>query len=472
MSSPYRLIKAVLMIILIVGVCGLGLAEEKKAKEPVRTIDGYRGISFDLGQRSKYGSKYSGGLGTYTAKHCPLAVYASEVKKTFFVYGGTTKADAKHLLAMVSFYDHQTKQVPRPIVVHDKQGVDDPHDNPSIQIDETGRLWVFVSGRGRKRPGHIYRSRIPYDIESFEHVSEGEFTYPQPWWIKDRGFVFLFTKYTGVRELYWNFSDSSGKTWEKDQKLAGMGGHYQISNERDGKIITAFNMHPGGTPDKRTNLYYVETDDNGKTWKTASGKVIKTPMVDPACEALIHDYRSEKKLVYMKDIGFDAKGNPVVLYVTSRSHQPGPESGPRTWNIAHWSGDKWNIRKVTTSTHNYDMGSLYIENDKSWRIIAPTEVGPQKHGTGGEVAMWLSIDQGLTWKKTRDVTQKSTYNHGYVRRPVNAQSDFYGFWADGNPDGLSESRLYYTDKSGSQVWQFPYTMEGSSASPTPVYPKK
>lgn len=202
----------------------------------VRRIDGYRGIWFDLGQKSEFGSKYSGGLGTYTAKHCPLAVYAPEADKTFFVYGGTTQRDERHLLAMVSFYDHKTKQVPKPVVVHDKQGVDDPHDNPSIQIDEAGHLWVYVSGRGTKRPGHVYRSRNPYDIDSFEHVTEREFTYPQPWWLEQKGFLFLFTKYTGVRELYWSMSDADGTNWTEDRKLAGMGGHYQVSNEQNGKV--------------------------------------------------------------------------------------------------------------------------------------------------------------------------------------------------------------------------------------------
>ena len=77
-------------------------------------IDGYKGIWFTLGQFSEYGDKYSGGLGTYTAKHRPLAIYAPEVKKTFFVYGGTTAADEKHLLCMISFYDHKTKMIPKP----------------------------------------------------------------------------------------------------------------------------------------------------------------------------------------------------------------------------------------------------------------------------------------------------------------------------------------------------------------------
>lgn len=56
-------------------------------------MDGYKGIWFTLGQFSEYGDKYSGGLGTYTAKHIPLSIYSPEADKTFFVYGGTTGSD-------------------------------------------------------------------------------------------------------------------------------------------------------------------------------------------------------------------------------------------------------------------------------------------------------------------------------------------------------------------------------------------
>ncbi|MDT8389117.1 MAG: BNR-4 repeat-containing protein [Lentisphaeria bacterium] len=436
----------------------------------VERIDGYRGIWFDLGQKSEFGSKYSGGLGTYTAKHHPLAVYAPAVEKTFFVYGGTTEKDERHLLAMAAYYDHQTGQVPKPVVVHDKRDVDDPHDNPSIQIDGKGYLWVYVSGRGHKRPGHVYRSGEPYDIESFRHVSEREFTYPQPWWIEKRGFLFLFTKYTGVRELYWSVSDAEGGNWTQDRKLAGMGGHYQVSNEKDGKVITAFNMHPKGNVDQRTNLYFVQTDDGGKTWHTAAGEIVETPLTNPDCPALVRDYRSEKRLVYMKDIGFDGKGNPVILYLTSGSHQPGPKGAPRTWTIAHWTAGDWAFREITTSTHNYDMGSLYMEPDGTWRVIGPTEPGPRKHGTGGEIAVWCSQDEGKTWKKTREVTQNSPLNHGYVRRPRNAHPDFYGFWADGDPDTISESRLYFTNQAGTQIWCLPYDMEDDVAVPVTLEP--
>ena len=103
-------------------------------------VDGYKGIWFTLGQFSSYGDKYSGGLGTYTSSHIPIAVYSKKVEKTFFVYGGTTAKNEKHLLIMLSYYDHKKGVVPKPVIVYDKAGVDDPHDNASISIDENGFL--------------------------------------------------------------------------------------------------------------------------------------------------------------------------------------------------------------------------------------------------------------------------------------------------------------------------------------------
>ena len=424
---------------------------------------GYRGIWFTLGQFYDYGDKYSGGLGTYTAKHVPLAVYAEEVNKTFFVYGGAIEG-TRHLLAMASYYDHEQHVVPRPTIVHDKGGVDDPHDNPSICIDEHGHVWVFVSGRGRKRPGFKYRSVEPYCTDEFEQVTEEEMTYPQPWWINGKGFLHLFTKYTGVRELYWNTSPD-GRNWSDHGKLAGMGGHYQTSRQLNERVITAFNAHPDGHPDNRTNLYFVQTDDLGETWRTADGSVVETPMVDMACPALVRDFQAEGLLVYMKDINFDRDGRPVVLVVTAPDFKPGPGSDPRIWTICHWMGDRWQFNEVTRSTHNYDMGSLYIEEDGTWRIIAPTEPGPQLHGTGGEMALWLSDDEGKTWRKERDLTRNSPLNHAYARRPVDAHPDFYAFWADGNPDEMSESCIYFTNKTADRVWVLPPEMTGDFASP-------
>lgn len=426
-------------------------------------VDGYKGIWFTLGQYLEYGDKYSGGLGTYTADHIPIAIYSHKVRKTFFVYGGTTKSDEKHLLIMISYYDHKSRRVPKPVIVYDKMGVNDPHDNSAMSIDNEGYIWVFVSGRSSARPGLIFKSHAPYSIDYFDKISQTEMTYPQPWWVEGKGFLYLFTKYTNGRELYWRTS-KDGITWSDDRKLAGIEGHYQVTNMSGSRLVSVFNYHPGGLPDKRTNIYAIQTDNMGETWKTIDGKPIKTPLTDIHNEALVKDYEAEHKLVYINDLNFDKDGNPVILAIISRNFRPGPLGDPREWTIIHWKKNKWHFHKVCESTHNYDMGSLYIE-DKIWRIIGPTDPGPQKYGTGGEIALWVSKNDGVTWKKIQNLTEKSERNNSYVRRPLNANKDFYSFWADGDADKFSESHLYFSNKNGKKVWQLPYYMENNYVKP-------
>jgi hypothetical protein len=424
--------------------------------------DGYKGIWFTLGQFSAYGDKYSGGLGTYTANHIPVAVYSKTAQKTFFVYGATSAENEKHLLIAISYFDHKKKQVPKPTIVYDKMGVNDPHDNASISVDDKGYIWVFVSGRNTSRPGLIFKSTEPYAIEKFTELSRGEMTYPQPWFMPGKGFFYLFTKYTNGRELYWRTSED-GMNWTQDQKLAGMGGHYQLSGLHGNKLVTVFNYHPGGNVDKRTNLYLLQSDDMGKSWQTIEGITVPTPVSTKQHAALVHDFEKENKLVYLNDLNFDKDGNPIVLAVISRHHEPGPKGDPREWFIFHWKNGRWNEYRVTSSTHNYDMGSLYVEG-KHWTIIGPTSPGPQPYGTGGEMVVWKSHNEGVSWKKTKILTENSARNHSYARRPLNAHKDFYAFWADGNASEFSRSQLYFSNKQG-DVFTLPYEMKNNLEKP-------
>lgn len=433
------------------------------AAQAADRTDGYRGIWFTLGQVSQYGDKYSGGLGTYTANHNPMAVYSPEADRTFFTYGGTTAKDKRHLLIMASYSDHKTGQVPRPVIVCDKQDVNDPHDNASLQIDDKGHVWIFVSGRAKKRPGFKYRSKEPYSIAAFDRVTEEEITYPQPWFLPGRGWLHLFTKYTKGRELYWQTSPD-GVKWSAANKLAGMGGHYQVSGQHAGTVATFFNYHPGGNVDKRTNLYYAQTDDAGQTWTTAAGKPVTVPLTDVKSPALVIDYQAQGKLMYTCDLNFDRDGHPLLLYVTSRGAQPGPDNGPRELCLTRWDGHAWQTSVVTQTDHNYDMGSLWVTGDE-WKIIAPTLPGPQPWGGGGEMCLWTSMDAGKTWAVKKQITRNSDLNHNYARRPRNARDPFFAFWADGNPNKFSESRLYFCDSTGERVWELPYDMEGETASP-------
>ncbi len=433
------------------------------------TADGYRGIWYmNQPSRDEYKYKYSGGFATYPQQHIPIAYYCKEVNKTFFCFGGTTAqtgSDKQDLLHMVSYYDHATGKVPRPVVLLDKH-TDDAHDNPTLMVDDAGFIWIFSPSHGTSRPSYIHKSRKPYSIEAFDRIMVTNFSYPEPWWLPGQGFLFLHTRYAEGRNLFW-MTSKDGLQWNPAHKLGKIDmGDYQISWRDEDRLATAFDFHP--TPlglNGRANIYYLETRDAGNTWTTASGEPVKLPLTKTNNPALIFDSRAKGLLVYLKDIAFDVQHNPVILFLTSKGYESGPKNDPRQWQTARWSGTNWVFNPFTVSHNNYDHGSLYIEPDGTWRIIAPTESGPQPYNPGGEVVMWTSNDQGKSWTKIRQLTHDSTLNHTYVRKPVNAHPDFYALWADGNARKPSECHLYFTNQKGDHVWRLPEKMDGDFATP-------
>jgi len=432
---------------------------------------GFRGIwYFNQPSKDEYVYKYSGGLGTYCAKHIPMAWHAPEVNKTFFCYGGTDEKNST-LLHMVSYYDHATGQVARPTLLLDKR-TDDAHDNPVINLDDKGYVWIFSSSHGRGRPSYISRSVKPYDIDRFQLMWTGNYSYPQPMYYPGKGFLFVHTWYVAGRGNYLMTSNPDGTVWSERKQLSYFGeGHYQISGTwQSKKTGIAFNQHPKGKGlNWRTNVYYMESDDFGATWRTAAGQVLDTPLTNKANASLVLEYESKGRNCYIKDVQFDSKGHPVILFVLSKGYESGPANGPREWRTVRWTGTAWEERFTgIVSGNNYDTGPVIIESDTRWRIIGPTQLGPQPYNPGGEIAMWLTEDAGATWEMTRQMTRDSAMNHTYVRRPVNVHPDFYGFWADGHGRKPSESRLYFCNRKG-DVFRLPQTMAGDFGTPEPVF---
>jgi hypothetical protein len=445
-----------------------------------RKDEGYRGIWYmNQPSEDEYVFKYSGGLGTYCAKHQPFAVYSPSAEKTFFCWGGTVKNDYQRLHHMVSYYDHATGMVPKPTVLLDKQ-TDDAHDNPVISLDSEGYVWVFSTSHGTIRPSCIHRSTRPYSVDQFERVPatrivDGDripfdnFSYMQIWHVPEQGFVAFMTHYNdpAIRTSFF-ITSPDGFNWSEWQRLAAIEqGHYQISAANERKVASAFNFHPGNKQpglNWRTNLYYMESSDFGNTWNSAEGNVLTCPLSDIVNPALVHDYQKEGLNVYLKDIVFDSVGHPIILYLTSKGYEAGPGNAPRTWTTARWNGTRWDIRSAMESDNNYDTGSIYVEGEGIWRIIAPTEPGPQAFNPGGEVAIWVTENYGMTWSRVRQLTSGSERNHTYIRRPVNAHPDFYALWADGHARKPSPSRVYFCNREG-DVYILPEEMDDDLVQP-------
>lgn len=463
-----------LMINVLVNSINAQQRPSVKPKELLnKKANGFKGIWYMIQPTgNEYAYKYSGGLATYPANHRPFAIYAKAVDKTFFCYGGT---DAKNstLLHTISYFDHRTKMIANPTIVLDKKTVD-AHDNPVISIDSLGYIWMFSTSHGVERASYISRSVKPYDISKFELVNATEkvngvdqpftnFSYFQIYYENGKGFFALFSRYDANHRRVIGFNTSKdGRSWDEWKVVGNIeGGHYQVSAKVGNKIGIAFDYHPDGKGlDYRTNLYYLETTDWGKSWQTVTGKTPQLPLTSRENIALVRDFTTEKLNNYLLDVNLDQDGKPLILSVSSKGPQPGPQNGARDWHFFYTNKatNEWKEKVITSSDSNYDMGSIYVEGKKKLKIIGPTETGPQAYNPGGEIAAWISKDYGKTWKK-KQMTTNSAMNHSYVRKPNYAADDFYGIWADGNGRKPSTSNLYFTNKEG-EVYRLPSVMTG------------
>jgi hypothetical protein len=440
--------------------------------------DGFHGVWYGYTD----GTYYAGGLGTFPQQIHPMAYHAAAAGargRTFFVWGGAKAGVPGNLLTTISYYDHATRKVARPRILNDRH-TNDGHETPSLMLDAHGHIYVFSNAHGTLNGAQIYRSTRPHEIDEFQVVlSLGptmNFSYAQPWYVAGHGFLLLHSFY-GLREpmrrLYLNTS-RDGITWDYawDLKAANPrpafalmpGGNYQVSMAHGPTVGTMFNYNVDAVG--RTNLYYAQTTELGRTWRTAAGAALAMPITGINNVTLVHDYEAEHQYVYLKEIAFDALGQPVLLYLTSPT-EANDTTTPRTWHTARFNAPtgQWVIRAAFASDNNYDHGTLAIEPEGCWRIIAPTAAGPQPGRTGGDMVMWTSKDQGASWQVRALLTHGGLLNHTYARRSVHAHEDFYAFWADGNVHQESASSLYFTDKHGTGVWRLPLAMTGDFATP-------
>jgi len=88
---------AVVVVLLVCGLDAPLIAQEDQSAPTLnQQADGYRGIWYmNQPSNDEYVYKYSGGMGTYCAKHKPFAVYCKAVNKTFFCYGGAPAGDSR-----------------------------------------------------------------------------------------------------------------------------------------------------------------------------------------------------------------------------------------------------------------------------------------------------------------------------------------------------------------------------------------
>lgn len=510
-----RIIDYLRELLILVGVIFAVSTMPAAAQTSAEPAAGFTGIWYanfgGLDPDSEIPNKYGGGLATYPQQIAPLAIYRPEVQRTYFTFQlDPGDGQIRHAL---SYFDHQTGKVARPQSWLNKR-TDDAHDASVLAIDDDGYLYQFSMTHGEQRRSYIRRSAEPHDITSYLGLlsqqdpddmavfgnpannpgfnGKPRFSYAGAWYVPNAHtqdkFLLLHTRYLKGKERHlFSTSSSDADAWTTRRTVAQIEkGQYQTSwIKPDGRTVgTIFNVHPD-RPDAvplnhRSDLYYMQTADQARIWQAIDGATLidnrtRSNPLTRRPDGAARVYRSAPgERVYLKDINYDADGNPVIMFLTSSDHNPGRVEGERFVRVAHWTGDGWGISTVTSTDHNYNHGSIYVESGdggaERWRIIAPYLDGPQRYGTGGRIGIWISDDRGANWSLIGQL-RDSDSNHSYVRRPLNAHEDFYALWAAGNAFSKSDVSLYFSDKAGN-VYRLPPTFPEGQKMATPDFVAK
>lgn len=426
------------------------MANERQAEDPFQGIWYASGSGETANMRTFPGNAYvyCGAKATYCAWHRPMAVYAAEVDKTFFVFGNAENSPA------ISCYDHGAGTFQRPVVLGRNPNMD-AHRNPTLLIDEEGHLYVFYGAHGH--PTRVVSAQAPYDISQWAprtDIADPRTSYPQPWELTP-GEIFVSYRHPPG----WRFRRSRDRaaSWEEPQDLIRYRDErsfpYAVTIAESGpwprKVHIAWSRVGGGTPEeqrtkplwaRRYNVYYACSEDGGIIWRRSDGSAYTLPITEETAEKV---YDCGERGVWLKDIQLDSQGSPHVLFVESDCF-----TYETAWKLASLQERGWRVHDVATSDHMYDHGALVILRDDDFRIYAPT-TATQPHEDGGDIEEWRSGDRGETWKNTAHITSGSTYSHNHVRTVLNherGRGDFRVFWSYGDsvyPPATRDVRMHF-----------------------------
>jgi hypothetical protein len=327
---------------------------------------------------------------------------------------------------VAAYYDCNTHQIMYDTIRHNFE-IDD-HDNPSLFIDEQGKLTFFYSHHARKSPICTVTSKVPEDIREWE---PGKLLYLNDT-IRYKNFRNSYT-YACICQLseehnrlylFWrgmdfkpNFSVSydGGLSWTRGKILILPERLYSdrrpyMKTGSNGKKKIHFAFTDGHPRDEPTNSIYYMCYKNDSLFKAngeSIGKLSDAPF-DPAQTDMVYDARLTNEKAWIWDIAEDKDGSPVIVYARF------PDDSNHCYYYAAWNGTSWDNRFMINSggwfprtphgktepEPNYSGGIGLDHEDPSVVYLSV------KRDSVFEIEKWTTCNKGLTWS-TEAITCRS-----------------------------------------------------------------
>lgn len=307
----------ILLSALALSACGVGSSSPEPTPappvsdpEPVVTKYATQSSWYELPQYFDGVPKYSGAMGTYTAKHIPVAV-SCDIGR-FATYSNNQRGELEiHVINLDTKQDVTVRKI----------DTIDPHQNAAIQC-VGDKLHLSISARNLSKPGYDYTSS---DGINWELQREHQEAYPQLHNVGSE-LLKLYTEYD-----YGNGARVIKSSCNNEPIVDDSVGRYMLSYYDGDRVHVVYNAHYRGS-DRRTELWHTQSVD-GCEWSES----VK--------------WLGGSKYVYLKDLNA-VKGELTALVTLSDSFDP--TTGSR--EVVKVTAD--GVERVMNTSHNYTTGSL------------------------------------------------------------------------------------------------------------------
>lgn len=357
----------------------------------------------------------------------PRAVYyEGEYKRTYATWVSNEGS------IQIGLYDHGSDTI-RIHTLHENFEKDD-HANPSLYIDEKGKIMVFYSRhcgtRGifkseSREPEQITKWEArdtlslnpPDEIAGYEDPYLKSYTYPNPCYLKNEDRLYLFWRGAGVKpNMAWSEdhveSWTQGKIFIEPPDAKYQRPYVKVNSNGKDKIHFAFtNGHP--RQKAKNSIYYAEYHDGA--FNKANGKKIcnlSNIPFKPEDADLVYNAKKTSEKAWIWDIAITKENEPVIVYARF------PDDSNHVYYYAHWDGQSWQNYKLVKSGKWFPQtpaGEIEKEPNYSGGVVLdhenPNIVYLSRNIDGVfEIEKWETQDNGKTWK-SEQLTKNSKYDN-------------------------------------------------------------
>lgn len=383
--------------------------------------------------------------GIYSFYGGPSAIYSSSAGTSGRMFVAYTTGLSG--LRYVSEYDIATKKYTRTQVHAAGAPTVDDHNHPGLALNNDGKL--VCAATGHNGTVNIKVSTNVGDSTAWGGaVTPTDGTDTSYCWLFNlasvgaNGTLCCFTRKDGLptyKDWWLSTSTDQGATWSAFTQVLStdtVNNYTQMWSDDDSLIWIAMNeTAPNGAEPYNRAIYCVQFD--GTNFKDTDGTTIGaaiTQTADLGASSVIHAQDSETVRRSVVDIMADGQGYPRILYM----RYPGADETDHRVCHARWNGSAWidsvdvineGTNWVTSPSESYPGVARFNRADIAELATCVDVAGIR------EVQLFRTPDNGVSWRKTEDVTKASSkdnfrpvYAHGMTASVMQLDSVPYLFF--------------------------------------------